>query len=146
MGGFPSKTGDNVLLASNAPDLWIHQRCGFHVAARNPLYSVGSGRDVSRHIQLSNRRYGRPWIIREWVNAVESPPAGPCVPEYGQCGGQGFVGPTCCVSNTTYYIEIVSVPRTVTRLHEYIRSAKAALVQVQNCNTSGEECRIRTRK
>lgn len=24
-----------------------------------------------------------------------------CAPEYAQCGGQGFTGPTCCVSNTT---------------------------------------------
>ncbi|KAJ7691447.1 concanavalin A-like lectin/glucanase domain-containing protein [Mycena rosella] len=32
---------------------------------------------------------------------VGSQPAGPCAAEYAQCDGQGFTGPTCCVSDTT---------------------------------------------
>ncbi|KAJ7340879.1 concanavalin A-like lectin/glucanase domain-containing protein [Mycena albidolilacea] len=32
---------------------------------------------------------------------TSSKPAGPCAAEYAQCGGQGFTGPTCCVSDTT---------------------------------------------
>ncbi|KAJ6543233.1 concanavalin A-like lectin/glucanase domain-containing protein [Mycena vulgaris] len=46
---------------------------------------------------------------------VGSKPAGPpssttsvrvqCAAEYAQCGGQGFVGPTCCVSDTTCVVD-----------------------------------------
>ncbi|KAF7351939.1 Endo-1,4-beta-xylanase [Mycena venus] len=36
---------------------------------------------------------------------VGSKPAGPCAAEYAQCGGEGFVGPTCCVSDTTCVVE-----------------------------------------
>ncbi|KAF8143815.1 concanavalin A-like lectin/glucanase domain-containing protein [Mycena galopus ATCC 62051] len=32
---------------------------------------------------------------------IGSNPAGPCAAEYAQCGGLGFDGPTCCVSDTT---------------------------------------------
>ncbi|KAF9053391.1 hypothetical protein BJ165DRAFT_1383810, partial [Panaeolus papilionaceus] len=29
------------------------------------------------------------------------PPSGNCVAKYGQCGGQGYTGPTCCPSGST---------------------------------------------
>ncbi|KAJ7728383.1 concanavalin A-like lectin/glucanase domain-containing protein [Mycena metata] len=32
---------------------------------------------------------------------VSTKSGGPCGNEYAQCGGQGYTGPTCCVSNTT---------------------------------------------
>ncbi|KAJ7622344.1 concanavalin A-like lectin/glucanase domain-containing protein [Roridomyces roridus] len=32
---------------------------------------------------------------------VRTRPAGFCAIEYAQCGGEGFTGPNCCVSNTT---------------------------------------------
>ncbi|KAJ7603817.1 concanavalin A-like lectin/glucanase domain-containing protein [Mycena rosella] len=50
------------------------------------------------------------------TNAVESPPAGPCAPEYGQCGGQGFTGPNCCVSNTTCIVDNAFFSTCVTNL------------------------------
>jgi endo-1,4-beta-xylanase len=32
---------------------------------------------------------------------VTTTPSTNCSPRWGQCGGQGWNGPTCCVSGTT---------------------------------------------
>ncbi|KAJ7765446.1 concanavalin A-like lectin/glucanase domain-containing protein [Mycena maculata] len=34
------------------------------------------------------------------IVGVITDPEGPCAAEYAQCGGEGFTGPTCCISNT----------------------------------------------
>ncbi|KAJ7466267.1 putative endo-1,4-beta-xylanase B precursor [Mycena galericulata] len=36
---------------------------------------------------------------------TDNSPTGPCAAEYAQCGGLGFSGPTCCVSNTTCVVD-----------------------------------------
>ncbi|KAJ7439048.1 putative endo-1,4-beta-xylanase B precursor, partial [Mycena galericulata] len=36
---------------------------------------------------------------------ADNNPTGPCAAEYAQCGGLGFSGPTCCVSNTTCVVD-----------------------------------------
>ncbi|KAI8808855.1 hypothetical protein BJ742DRAFT_806649 [Cladochytrium replicatum] len=35
------------------------------------------------------------------ASASPSPPSGTCSAKYAQCGGQGWAGPTCCVSGST---------------------------------------------
>lgn len=104
-GGADAKMSIRIMLTSeasgcNGNNANVHQGYGqeYGQAALTFIKSKLSSGNTGGTTTTTTRTGG---TTTTTTNGGSSPTGGSCSPKFGQCGGQGWTGPTCCQAGST---------------------------------------------